>query len=58
MSLGVAPLVLASRRAPSLLVGDLVSLCLLGPLAGSYRSRVRDVVILVGRSAGLRMCER
>ena len=30
----------------------------LGPLAGSYRSCVRDVVTLVGRSAGLRMCER
>jgi hypothetical protein len=44
----------------------------LGPLAGSYCSRgvagsllvilitprVRDVVTLVGRSAGLRMCER
>ena len=28
----------------------------LGPLAGSYRSCVRDVVTLVGRSAGLRMC--
>ena len=28
---------------------------LLGPLAGSYRSRVRGVVTWVGRSAGLRI---
>ena len=44
--------------------------CLLGPLAGSYRAFVglvsalqslagsRGVFTLVGRSAGLRMCER
>ena len=31
---------------------------LLGPLAGSYHSGVRGVVTRVGRSAGLRMCER